>query len=93
MDYTNLNDSDVKEIIDRLKYPKRLLNFNEIRNAISSLFGKIDIDEAIIDDYDVQYILHILEGKGTLIDLVFIFALKNILIILFESISTHQLII
>ena len=63
MDYSNLTDLEVKEIIKRLKYPKRIASYSEIRAIVSSMFGTIDIDEAIIDENDTQYILHIFRGK------------------------------
>ena len=63
MNYNDLNDQQVQELINKLKYPKNELSFNEIHTTISSLFGKIDIDEAIIDDDDIQYILHIYRGR------------------------------
>ncbi|WP_067194704.1 DUF6978 family protein [Streptococcus sp. DD10] len=63
MDYTNLTDVDVQEIIRRIKHPKNYLSYDKIYNTIASMFGKIDIDETIIDDDDIQYILHIFRGK------------------------------
>lgn len=63
MDYTNLNDLEVKEIIEKLKYPRKILNFQDIKTKVSSLFGKIDIDELIIDRDDIRYVLHIFRGQ------------------------------
>lgn len=63
MDFNNLNNDDINKIINRLKYPKNKLSFEKINQTISSLFGKIEIDENIIDDDDVVYILHIYRGK------------------------------
>ena len=63
MNYNDLNDQEVRELINKLKYPKNLLSFNEIHTIISSLFGKIDVDEGVIDDDDIQYILHIYRGR------------------------------
>lgn len=63
MDLDKLTDSQVQELIDRLKFPKNTISYEKINTVISSLFGKIDIDEAIIDDDDLQYILHIYRGQ------------------------------
>lgn len=63
MDYNNLNDKEVIQIIKRLKYPKRKFAISDIYREISALFGKIDIDEVILDDDGVKYILHIFRGK------------------------------
>ena len=63
MNYNALNDHEVQELINKLKYPKSLLSFNEIYTIISSLFGKIDVDAGVIDDDDIQYIIHIYRGR------------------------------
>ena len=63
MNYNALNDHEVQELINKLKYPKSLLSFNEIYTIISSLFGKIDVDEGVIDDDDIQYILTFTEEE------------------------------
>ena len=63
MDYGNLNDQEVQWVIKKLKYPKKLLSFEEIKITISSLFGRIDVDELIVDNDDIQYLFHIFRGK------------------------------
>ena len=63
MNYSNLDDAQVQEIINRLKHPKNQLTFDQIYNTISAMFGKIEVDETIIDDDDIQYILHIFRGR------------------------------
>lgn len=63
MDYGNLNDQEVQWVIKKLKYPKKLLLFEEIKITISSLFGRIDVDELIVDNDDIQYLFHIFRGK------------------------------
>lgn len=63
MNYSNLDDAQVQEIINRLKYPKNQLSFDQIFNTISSMFGRIEVDETIIDDDDIQYIFHIFRGR------------------------------
>lgn len=63
MDYSNLNDTDIDEIINRLKHPVNNLSFDEINTTISSLFGRIDVDESIIDTEDITYVLSIFRGK------------------------------
>ncbi|WP_159543460.1 DUF6978 family protein [Streptococcus halichoeri] len=63
MDYHNLNDLEVREIIKKLKYPQKLLSFQDIKTQVSSLFGRIDLDEVVIDGDDVRYVLHIFRGQ------------------------------
>ncbi|HFU4000424.1 TPA: hypothetical protein ACGO3D_000515 [Streptococcus suis] len=63
MDLKNLNNAQVDELLKRLKYPKNTISYQKIYTTISSLFGKIDIEEAILDDDDLQYILRIYRGK------------------------------
>ena len=48
MNYSNLDDAQVQEIINRLKHPKNQLTFDQIYNTISAMFGKIEVDETII---------------------------------------------
>lgn len=63
MDLHNLTDRDVKELIEKLKYPKNTLSYHQINNTISGMFGKIDVNEAIIDDDNIQYVLGLYRGK------------------------------
>lgn len=86
MDYGNLNDQEVQWVIKKLKYPKKLLSFEEIKITISSLFGRIDVDELIVDNDDIQYLFHIFRGKETLNALVFIFVSKKHMTFLSELI-------
>ena len=48
MNYSNLDDAQVQEIINRLKHPKNQLTFDQIYNTISAMFGKIEVDEGNI---------------------------------------------
>lgn len=64
MDFNNLNDAEVKEIIQRLKHPKKLLSFQKIVQQLTSmLFGKIKIDELVFDEDGIDYIFHIYRGE------------------------------
>ena len=63
MDLDNLNNQEVQILINRLKEPKNRLSYDKIHHQLSSLFGTIDIDEAVIDDDDIEYILHIYRGR------------------------------
>lgn len=63
MDYTNLDDKQLQALIERLKYPKNTISYHKIDKIIASLFGTIDINEAIIDDDDIEYVLGIYRGK------------------------------
>ena len=63
MDYTNLDDKQVQALIERLKYPKNTISYHKIDKIIASLFGTIDINEAIIDDDDIEYVLGIYRSK------------------------------
>lgn len=63
MDLQNLNNTQVDELLKRLKYPKNTISYQKINTIISALFGKIDIEEAILDDDDLHYILRIYRGK------------------------------
>jgi hypothetical protein len=48
MDLDNLNDDEVNELIKSLKNPSKLFVIDDINNELSSMFGKIDIDEIVI---------------------------------------------
>lgn len=50
-------------LINRLKEPKNRLSYNQIQHHLSSLFGTIEINEAVIDDDDIEYILRIYRGR------------------------------
>ena len=63
MDINNLSDAEVQQLIHRLKHPKNIVSFNETYQKISSLFGRIDIEELIIDDGDIEYILSAYQGR------------------------------
>ncbi|MFV8211989.1 DUF6978 family protein [Streptococcus pluranimalium] len=63
MDLQNLNNTQVDELLKRLKYPKNTISYQKINAIISALFGKIDIEEAILDVDDLHYILRIYRGK------------------------------
>ncbi len=64
MDLDNLNDDEVNELIKSLKNPSKLFVIDDINNELSSMFGKIDIDEIVIGIIDnIEYTLHIFRGK------------------------------
>lgn len=63
MNLEQLTDQKVKELIGKLKYPKNTLSYHQINSLISAMFGKIDVNEAIIDNDDIEYILGIYRGK------------------------------
>lgn len=63
MDLHNLNNNQVNELLERLKYPKNTISYHKINATISALFGKIDVEELILDDDDLQYVLRIYRGK------------------------------
>lgn len=64
MDIENLDDEEVKKLIDRLKQPKNIISFDQAYQKVSTLFGKIDIVEPIIDsDNDIDYFLKVYQGR------------------------------
>lgn len=63
MDLNNLNDNEVNQLIQILKYPKNIISFNKTYQKISKLFDKIDEEELIIDDGDIEYILSAYQGR------------------------------
>lgn len=63
MNVNNLTDTEVQQLIHRLKHPKNIISFNETYQNISRLFGRIDIEELIIDDGDIEYILSAYQGR------------------------------
>lgn len=64
MDIDNLQDEEVLKIIQILKHPKNQLSFQEAYNKVAILFGKVDIQEPIVDYYDdLEMILNVYRGK------------------------------
>ncbi|HFU3705178.1 TPA: hypothetical protein ACGO7G_000790 [Streptococcus suis] len=62
-DTHNLSEGDVQILIKKLKHPEKPLTLQQINNAISVLFGKIEIDESVIDSDDLEYRLRIYRGN------------------------------
>lgn len=65
MDIDNLNNNEVKIIIDKLKHPKKLIKHQQIMTELSKLpmTDIVDIDEWIIDDDgEFEYGLHAYRG-------------------------------
>lgn len=64
MDYDNLNHDEVTELINKLKYPKKIKSFEECFSTVSALFGKVNIDEPVIDrENEIEYVLHAYRGN------------------------------
>ena len=63
MDLNRLSKVEVDLLIDRLKNPMNLLSYGEINVKLSAMFNSINITEAVIDDGDVEYFLHVYRGK------------------------------
>ena len=63
MNLNELTDKEVQNLIARLKEPKNILSYAQINHKISAMFGKIDLDEAIIDTEDIEYILRVYRGR------------------------------
>lgn len=63
MDIDNLNDTEVKQLITALKKPKNPFSFQQAYHQISALFGKIDVEEPIIDDNDIEYFINAYQGR------------------------------
>lgn len=55
MDFDNLTDLEVTQLIERLKYPINRITFNAAYEKITTLFGKINFEEPIIDDEEFDY--------------------------------------
>jgi hypothetical protein len=63
LDLKNVSDSEVNELIESLKFSKKILGLQEARQRVAELF-QIRFDSEIIDeDNDVLYILHVKRGK------------------------------
>lgn len=63
-DINDIDDIDVQVLIHKLKHPIKKISYQSINKQLLSLFGKIDINEAIIDDDDdIEYILHVYRGR------------------------------
>ncbi|MGH1663474.1 DUF6978 family protein [Enterococcus avium] len=64
MDINDLDDSEVKSLIESLKHPSRLFSFIEINEKLAAMFGQITISENIIGVIDgIEYVIHIYRGK------------------------------
>lgn len=63
MDIDNLNDAEVNQLIATLKSPKNTISFSQAYHQISALFGKIDVEEPIIDDNDIEYFINAYQGR------------------------------
>lgn len=64
LNFENLKDSEVQQLIKNLKKPTKIFTINEISTKISSMFGNINITESVIGISDrVEYKLHIFRGK------------------------------
>lgn len=63
MDIDHLNDAEVQTLIKRFKNPVNRITFDEAYTKISSLLIAIDLEEAIIDTEDIEYILSTYRGR------------------------------
>ena len=64
MDFDNLQDEEVQQIVQLLKHPKNQMNFDEAYNKLLTLFGKLKIDESIIDEHeDIEFMLNVYRGR------------------------------
>lgn len=58
MDFNNLNDNEVKQLIKRLKKPFNSVKFNKrLQEELSSKLNKVNFDEIVLDSEDVEYIV------------------------------------
>lgn len=63
MDINSLDDTEVDALINRLKRPKNRLSFSSVYQKINTFFGKLNIEEPIIDDDDIDYFIKIYRGR------------------------------
>ncbi|MDR2833696.1 MAG: hypothetical protein LBV67_08280 [Streptococcaceae bacterium] len=65
MDFENINDDEVKQLIDALKKPTKKFELQKIYDSIQSLpVGNLKSNHAVIDeDNDISYILHQYRGR------------------------------
>lgn len=63
MDFDNLTDLEVSQLIERLKHPQNRITFNVAYKQITTLFGNINFEEPIIDDEDFEYFLKVYRGR------------------------------
>lgn len=64
MDFNNLNDNEVKQLIKRLKKPFNSVKFNKrLQEELSSMLNQVNFDEIVLDSEDVEYIVKIYRGR------------------------------
>lgn len=64
MDFNNLNDNEVKQLIKRLKKPFNSVKFNNsLQEELSSMLNQVNFDEIVLDSEDVEYIVKIYRGR------------------------------
>ena len=62
-DLNDLNDIEVQSLIHSLKHPKNINSFSDAYENISSLVNRVNINEPIIDDNDIEYFLKVYQGR------------------------------
>lgn len=63
MDFNDLSEAEVNELIERLKKPITIISFEKSLEIVNSLFGLVDVEDAIIDNEEVEYILRAYRGR------------------------------
>ena len=64
MDFNNLKDEEVRQLINRLKKPFNSKKFNKrYQEAINTLLNSVNFEEIVVDSDEIDYVVRIYRGR------------------------------
>lgn len=64
MDFNNLNNEEVRQLINRLKKPFNSKKFNKrYQEAINTLLNSVNFEEIVVDSDEIDYVVKIYRGR------------------------------